>query len=255
MTSRLATQHASLYRAAARTLLAVLMWAGCAGPENDDASADAADLYEVREQPDSVGTGRYYLGREIAVSLDHSEADWMERPGREVEELPGRLIRVLELSPTDVVADIGAGTGYFTFRLSPEVPRGTVYAVDIDPEMLRLIRQRIEETGIENVQPLLGTEQDPGLPQEAVDLVLIVDAYHEFEYPQEMMVHIREALKPGGRVVLVEYRGEDATLPVDPVHRMTEAQARKEMDAAGLPWEKTLSVLPQQHILVFRKPD
>ena len=168
--------------------------------------------------------------------------------------MPDRVVGALDLSPSDVVADIGAGTGYFTFRLARKVPRGRVLAVDIQPEMLELIRARAERSGADHVETVLGTPRDPNLPGGTVDLALMVDAYHEFSHPREMMEHIVEALEPGGRVVLVEYRGEDPTLPVGRLHRMTEDQARREMEAVGLRWRETKDILPQQHLMIFEKP-
>jgi ubiquinone/menaquinone biosynthesis C-methylase UbiE len=153
-----------------------------------------------------------------------------------------------------VVADIGAGTGYFSFRLSQKVPKGRVLAVDIQPEMLSIMRDRIAAGAAENVVPVLGAFDDPNLPAGAVDAVLMVDAYHEFSHPWEMMQGIVTGLRSGGRVFLVEYRGEDPAVLIKPLHKMTEAQARREMEAVGLVWEETLDVLPTQHLMVFRKP-
>jgi ubiquinone/menaquinone biosynthesis C-methylase UbiE len=160
----------------------------------------------------------------------------------------------LELSPADVVADIGAGTGYFTFRLCKHVPHGRVYAVDVQQEMLDLIEKRVAEEQYGNVVTVLGTARNPNLPPESVDLALMVDSYHEFSHPREMMENIVLSLRPGGRVVLVEYRAEDGTIPVKDVHRMTESQARLEMEAVGLVWRETKDILPQQHFIVFEKP-
>jgi ubiquinone/menaquinone biosynthesis C-methylase UbiE len=164
------------------------------------------------------------------------------------------LVRELELAPTDVVADIGAGTGYFTFRMSPLVPEGFVLAVDIQEEMLDRVRARMFRDSVDNVVPVLGEIDDPGLPPDSVDVVLLVDAYHEFSHPREMMLGIRRALRPGGRVVLVEYRLEDPDVPIKRLHKMSEKQARAEMDAVGLEWVETREVLPRQHFMVFRKP-
>lgn len=227
---------------------------GCEGRASEEEPPETAGFYEIHKEKGFEGTGRYYLGREIAEVLGHPGANWMDRPTREVQEFPGRVLQALDLRHSDVVADIGAGTGYFTFRIAPLVPYGKVYAVDIDAEMLGMIQDRMEETGVDNVVPLHGTETNPNLPASQIDVALIVDAYHEFSHPREMMEGITEALKPGGRVVLVEYRGEDETLPVSPLHRMTEEQARKEMSAVGLYWRETKDYLPQQHILIFEKP-
>jgi ubiquinone/menaquinone biosynthesis C-methylase UbiE len=152
-----------------------------------------------------------------------------------------------------VVADIGAGTGYFTFRISPLVPAGRVYAVDVDMEMLDDIRARIKRDHITNVEPVLGAIDDPALPANRVDVALMVDAYHEFSHPREMMRGILKSLRPGGRVVLVEYRGEDPDVPIKPLHKMTQAQARREMESVGLRWVETRDTLPRQHLMIFQK--
>ncbi len=200
------------------------------------------------------GIGKFYMGREIAHFMSHRGADWLERPEREAEEKPQLLVDQMELRPTDVVADIGAGTGYFTFRLAAEVPQGRVLAVDIQQEMLDLLIANAKQRGIANVEPVLGATADPKLPAGGVDAVLMVDAYHEFDHPREMMAAVVASLKPGGRVILVEYRGEDPAVQIKPLHKMTEAQAVVEMGAAGLDHVETKRVLPQQHLMIFRKP-
>ena len=159
----------------------------------------------------------------------------------------------MELEPDDVVADIGAGSGYFTFQISPKVPQGKVLAVDIQPEMLEIINRRQQEAEGKNIQTILGTEDDPHLPSDSIDWVLLVDAYHEFSYPYEMMRGIADGLAEGGRVALVEYREEDPRVSIKPKHKMTEAQAVKEMEAVGLTLVKNDDVLPQQHLMIFEK--
>lgn len=217
-------------------------------------SQEGAVVYE--EGPASAdGTGRYYLGREIARVMSHRGAAWLERPDREREERPAVLIDALELAPTDVVADLGAGTGYFTFRIAPLVPEGRVLAVDIQPEMLRIIEDRAVTEGFANVAPVLGSETGPGLRPQVADLTLIVDAYHEFSHPAEMLAGIYTATRPGGRLVLVEYRAEDPDVPIRPLHKMTERQVRREVEAAGFRFVENIDVLPQQHLLVFERPE
>ena len=216
-------------------------------------AATPADTSYVQQPATRDGTGKIYMGREIAIPLGHHGAGWLERSGREKEEAPDILLRELRLAPTDVVADIGAGTGYFTFRISPLVPQGRVYAVDVDMEMLDDIRARIKREQVTNVEPVLGAIDNPSLPANRVDVALIVDAYHEFSHPREMMRGILEALRPGGRVVLVEYRGEDPKVPIKPLHKMTQAQARREMESVGLKWIETRDVLPRQHMMFFEK--
>ena len=219
--------------------------------EPDVTTADS--LYTYGTPTSADGTGKFYLGREIAHVMGHQGAEWLERPGREAEEGTNLLIEAMDLQPDDVIADIGAGSGYFTFRMSPEVPQGKVLAVDIQPEMLEMIRQKQQKEGGTNVQPVLGTVDNPNLPPDSVDWVLLVDAYHEFSHPYEMMQDIAEALTENGRVALVEYREEDPSIAIKPKHKMTEAQAVKEMGAVGLKLIENKDVLPQQHLMIFGK--
>lgn len=215
---------------------------------------EADTVYTVRRNADPDGTGRFYMGREIAPVMGHGGAGWLERTERQEEERTDVLLQNLGLEPNDVVADIGAGSGYFTFRLAPLVPRGSVLAVDIQPEMIAILNDSAAAKGIQNVQPILSKIDDPKIAAGAVDLVLLVDAYHEFSHPYEMMTKIHRALKKGGRVALVEFRGEDASVPIKPRHKMTEAQAKREMERVGLQWMETRGVLPQQHLMFFEKP-
>jgi SAM-dependent methyltransferase len=200
------------------------------------------------------GIGKFYMGREISHVMGHLGAGWLERPSREREERTDLLIDNLPLEEDDVVADVGAGTGYFSFRIAPSVPRGEVLAVDIQPEMLAIIRERAEEEGVDNVRGIRGSVTDPNLPDGGVDLALIVDAYHEFSHPREMALALRRALRPGGRLILVEYRAEDPSVPIKRLHKMSEAQARRELEAAGFEFVRNADFLPQQHFLVFRRP-
>lgn len=197
------------------------------------------------------GIGKYYMGREISEVMGHLGAGWLERPEREQEEKGSLLIDNMKLAPDAIVADIGAGTGYFSFQIAERVPQGKVLAVDIQPEMLDYIAQKQATSGVTNIEGILGTEQDPKLPVSKVDAVLMVDVYHEFSYPYEMMQAIRAALSPEGRVFLIEYRGEDPAVPIKPRHKMTAEQAIKEMEAAGLVFIENLPPLPRQHLLVF----
>jgi ubiquinone/menaquinone biosynthesis C-methylase UbiE len=241
---------------------ALLAAAGCwaADPAPPTASSatvkrPAAARYQYRRFHDPNGTGKFYMGREIAQVMGHEGADWLDRPEREAEEAPNLLLDALRLKAGDVVADVGAGSGYMTFRLAERVgPKGSVLAVDIQQEMLDLIIERGKARGLENVKPVLGTITDPKLPPNSVDLILMVDVYHEFSHPWEMTRAMLKGLKPGGRLVFVEYRLEDPEVPIKLVHKMSEAQVRREMAIhSGMRWMETLEALPRQHIIVFRK--
>lgn len=194
------------------------------------------------------------MGREISQVVSQHAIRWLERPDREEEERPSLVMENLELDPDDVVADIGAGSGYFTFLLAPLVPDGKVLAVDIQPEMLKFIEGKKKLEKAPNVETVLGTIEDVNLPDDSVDLVILVDAYHEFSHPREMAESIVEGLRPGGRLVFLEYRGEDPSVPIKPLHKMTVQQVQREMDVVGLEFVEVRDFLPIQHFIVFRKP-
>ena len=218
--------------------------------------ADAAEPTAYgRKTPSSDGTGIVYLGRETASVMGYAGADWLERPERKVEERPDLLLAALALKPGMQVADIGAGTGYYSWRMAEGVgAAGRVWAVDVQPEMLALLDAQMKKRQADNVRAVLGTSTDPRLPVAAIDLVLMVDVYHEFDHPREMLNALVRALKPGGRIVFVEYRAEDPAVPIKPHHKMSEAQVRREAVAAGLVWMKTVGTLPWQHIVIFERP-
>lgn len=235
------------------TVCLTFLLAGCqASPATPTASTTPNAIYQQRS-PSRDGIGKIYMGREIAQVMGHLAAGWLERPSREREEQPQTLMTALNLKPTNVVADIGAGTGYFSFRMSPLVPQGKVQAVDIQPEMLAMVNALKQEKHVTNVETVLGSITNPNLKAGSIDLALLVDAYHEFDHPREMMQAIAQALKPNGRVVLVEYRGENPLIPIKALHKMTQRQVRTEMAAIGLTWLETKETLPQQHILFFGK--
>jgi len=194
------------------------------------------------------------MGREIAQVMGHTGAGWLERPSRATQEQPQKLIQALALKPTDVVADIGAGTGYISFQISPVVAQGKVLSVEVQPEMIDRIETTKRQRNITNVEPVLGSITNPRLPAASVDLALMVDAYHEFSHPKEMMEGVVKALKPGGQVALVEYRRENPLVLIKTLHKMTQQQARKEMQVVGLVWRETKDLLPQQHLMLFEKP-
>ena len=218
------------------------------------ADADPENSHYTAVPPNRDGIGKIYMGREISHVMGHLGAGWLERPERERQERTDLLIAGLSLSEDFVVADIGAGTGYFTFPVAARVPQGKVFAVDIQPEMLALIEQRKALESVVNVQTVLGAADDPKLPDNEIDLAFIVDAYHEFSFPREMGERLKASLTPGGQLVLVEYRAEDPRVPIKRLHKMSEVQVKQEMAAIGLDWVRTESYLPQQRVLIFQKP-
>jgi ubiquinone/menaquinone biosynthesis C-methylase UbiE len=210
--------------------------------------------YEYQTDHDPDGTGKFYMGREIAEVMGHQAAGWLERPEREEEEAPSKVIELLKVRKGDVIADIGAGSGYYTFRLAELTgPKGRIYAVDIQPEMLTILRKGIKKRGAHNVEPIQGTVIDPHLPAGSCDLIIMVDVYHEFSHPWEMTRKMVEALKPDGRLVFVEYRKEDRKVPIKEVHKMSKMQVLKEMAPHAVRWVETNSALPWQHVIVFQK--
>jgi predicted methyltransferase len=193
-------------------------------------------------------------GRRFAQTMGVEGADWLDRSERDLEEDPDRAINVLKLEKGSAVADVGAGSGYMTVKLAKKVgPQGMVFANDIQQGMLDLLNKRLAKNKITNVTPVLGTQDDPRLPPDALDLVLMVDVYHELSQPQAMLRHIRASLKPGGRLVLLEYRKEDPDIPIRPEHKMSVADAKLEVEAEGFKLTRTNEDLPRQHILIFTK--
>jgi SAM-dependent methyltransferase len=212
----------------------------------------AIPLYrEGHGSPD--GIGKFYQGREIAAVMGFEGASWLERPSRASEERPDLLVRELRLQPGTTVADIGAGSGYLSRRMAPIVGPGRVFAVDVQPQMVALLTELSQKAEFKNLVPVQGDSDDVRLPPASIDLAVLVDVYHELAYPYEVMRSLIRALKPGGRVVLVEYRGEDPAVPIKPLHKMTEGQIRREMSVLPLTWERTSERLPMQRIVVFRK--
>ena len=202
---------------------------------------------------DPNGIGKWYMGREIAHVMGFQGIGWLERPEREEEENTAKLIGNMKIKAEDVIADIGAGSGYHVFKMAPIANEGAIYAVDIQEEMLAAILMHPKYTTHKNIETILGGEKTVNLPENSVDKVLMVDVYHEFNYPFEMITSIRKALRKDGKIYLIEYRGEDPTVPIKNIHKMTEAQAIKEMKAVGFKLEETISNLPWQHCMVFIK--
>jgi len=195
-------------------------------------------------------------GRTYAHVMGAAGADWLTRPEREAEEQPDRALDLIGIAKDSTIADVGAGNGYITWRLAQRAgPKGKVYAVDIQREMLDMLRKNMRDRKIVNVEPILGAFDDPKLPAGASDLIILVDVYHEFSEPQKMLRKMRESLKPDGRLVLLEYRGEDPAVPIRPEHKMTVQQVKAELEPEGLRLDKLMDELPRQHILIFRKAD
>ena len=224
-----------------------------ASQSETEATRPASTRYKQRT-PSRDGIGKFYMGREISRVMGHQGAEWLERPEREQEEMPTLLVELLKLKEGDVVADIGIGTGYIARRIAPKIGEtGTIYGVDIQQEMLDLLAEKMSAVGIINVKGVLGTITDPKLPLESVDLAIMVDVYHEFSHPYEMMQNICRGLKTGGRVVFVEYRAEDRSVPIKRLHKMSELQVIKEATPHPLVWVESLDDLPWQHVIIFEK--
>lgn len=227
-------------------LCLVFVFSSCEGQESNKSA-----IYTY-QNGDPNGIGKWYLGREIAYVMGFQGMYWLNRPEREAEENTSTLILNMDIKKGEVIADIGAGSGYHVFKMATLAHDGLVYAVDIQEEMLAAISKRKEQEGIGNIRLIQGTEQSSELPENSIDKVLMVDVYHEFTYPMEMMSSIKKALRPGGRVYLIEYRGEDTSVPIKILHKMTEEQAVKEMTAAGMVLVENIQNLPWQHCMVFK---
>lgn len=221
-----------------------------------------SSLYAQRPATDSVytykpatpdGTGKYYKGREIARVMGFEGAAWLERNTREQEENTKKAIAELPITPTSVVADIGAGTGYYTFPIAAKVPQGKVYAVEIQQSAIAYLQQRSKQLNLNNVIVVKGGEKSPNLPDNAIDLAIMVDVYHELSFPHEMLRAIRRSLKKDGKLLLLEYRAEDPAVEIKPLHKTTIAQLNKELNANGFHLKQAGEFMPIQHFLVYQK--
>jgi ubiquinone/menaquinone biosynthesis C-methylase UbiE len=223
------------------SVLAVLALAACAGKSSQPVPASGSDSFE---------------GRTIAQTMSFRGADWLDRPDRADREQPDKVLDALGITEGETVADVGAGTGYFTVRLARRVGlRGTVYATDLQPEMLRMLDARVTKEGLRNVQLVRAGDHETGLPDACCDLILMVDVYHELSDPQAILASLRHALKRSGRLVLVEYRGEDAAVAIKPEHKMTLVQIKREVGARGFHYLDSLEFLPDQRVVIFTRDD
>ncbi len=237
-------------------LICSLLHAQEEAPTGQTTDVTADGRYEWKAEHDPNGIGKFYMGREIAHVMGFAGALWLERDTREEEERLALLVKSLKLKPGDVVADIGAGSGVISGLMAEQIlPNGYVIAVDVQDEMLLRLQENMKQKGVTNVVPVKGSQQSSSLAPQSVDLAIMVDVYHEFEFPYEMMADISKAIKPGGRVVLVEYRMEDPTVPIKLVHKMSQKQAKTEVEQPefNMKWTETIDVLPRQHIIIFTK--
>jgi precorrin-6B methylase 2 len=212
----------------------------------------SADTSYVYRNPSSDGTRKFYLGREIAAIMDASGSDWLERASRPDEENTDSIVQAMELKPDMVVADIGAGTGYYTFRVAKLLPKGKVYAVEIQDELIGMLNKKKTETNA-NVEVIKGDTLSVNLPANSVDLAFLVDVYHELSWPREIINSIKNSLKGDGKILLIEYRGEDPNVRIKPLHKTTVAQLTREMQSNGFVLDKRIETFPIQHFLLFRR--
>jgi ubiquinone/menaquinone biosynthesis C-methylase UbiE len=234
-------------------LLLALIVAGTACSNETPPPTSEEHYSYTKENQD--GIGKFYMDREISWTMGHQGASWLNRKTRNKEERTDLLLESLPINSGDNIADIGAGTGFFSIPMAEATgAEGTVYAVDIQPEMLARIQKRATKAGVTNIKLVLATEKSPALAANTIDMVLMVDAYHEFAWPREVMTAVFESLTPGGKVVLIEYRQEDPSVPILRLHKMSEQQVRREMAAVGLEFVENGDFLPQQHFLIFSKP-
>lgn len=232
-------------------ILLIFTISSCKSHNNNNNIANL-EIYTFKKG-DQNGIGKWYLDREIAYVMGYEGINWLERPEREKEENTSKLIKNMNIQSTDVIADIGAGSGYHVFKMAPLAKKGAVYAVDIQPEMLRAIVLNNQYESNKNIKLVQGNEKSVNLPENTFDKILMVDVYHEFNFPREMILSIKRSLKKNGKIYLIEYRSEDPLIPIKEIHKMSEKQAVKEMKAAGFRLEKNIDNLPIQHCMVFVK--
>ena len=237
-----------------KKLATLIILFGCFLTTNQSiAQADDKGVKYTYKKGDFNGIGKWYMGREIAYVMGFQGINWLERSEREIEEDVATLIKNMKIKTDDTIADIGAGSGYHVFKMAPLADKGLVYAVDIQPEMLEAIELKKKSKRVFNVETVLGSAKGINLPKHSLDKVLLVDVYHEFSNPFEMIESIKNALKPNGLLFLIEYRGEDPNVPIKKIHKMTKKQSIAEMRAVGLKLKENVDNLPWQHCMIFEK--
>jgi len=227
-----------------------LSFNSCKGQQEKTTTNQDSELYTYKKGNPN-GIGKWYMGREIAHVMGYQGMAWLNRPEREKEENVSLLIKNMDIKATDNIADIGAGSGYHVFKMAPLANQGQIYAVDIQPEMLAEIKRQKQIKGVENINLIKGDEESVNLPENSIDKVLMVDVYHEFSFPLEMLLSIKSALKKNGKIYLIEYRAEDPKIPIKTIHKMTEKQAVKEFESAGFSLVENIDNLPWQHCMIF----
>ena len=230
-----------------------IIFTSCKSQQNNVAKRVIKDTVYTYANGSSDGIGKFYKGREIAFVMGAMGSDWLERDTRNIEENTNAAIEAIQVAPNAAIADIGAGTGYYSFRLAKKVPNGKVYAVDIQDEMIDMLKQKKAQIKDSVVQIIKSSIKSPNLPDNSIDLAIMVDVYHELEYPQEMLQALKKALKPTGKILLIEYRGEDPSVPIKPLHKTTVAQLGKELQANGFILSYKGDFLPIQHFLLYSK--
>ena len=237
-----------------KKLATLVILFGCFLTTNQSiAQANDKGVKYTYKKGDFNGIGKWYMGREIAYVMGFQGVNWLERSEREIEEDVATLIKNMKIKTDDTIADIGAGSGYHVFKMAPLADKGLVYAVDIQPEMLEAIELKKKSKRVFNVETVLGSAKSINLPKNSLDKVLLVDVYHEFSNPFEMIESIKNALKPNGLLFLIEYRGEDPNVPIKKIHKMTKKQSIAEMRAVGLKLKENIDNLPWQHCMIFKK--
>ena len=211
-----------------------------------------SNLYQYKSSSED-GTGKLYLGREIATMQGFEGASWLERNNRAKEENTYKALKLFPIKSNSLIADLGAGTGYYTFKAAKMVPNGKVYAVEVQQQYILYLNKKIRDLGVSNVMVVKGTEKSPGLPLGKLDLIFLVDVYHEFLYPKEMLFGILKSLKPNGLILLLEYKGENEEVPIKPLHKMTIIQVDKELSANGFKKLSINETLPWQHLIIYQK--